>query len=133
MELVIDTSAIMAILQSEEEARLLLGVVVAADRRRMSAASYVELGVVTDRSGEPRLVELMDRFLHTAEIEIEPVTVRQAQVAREAHSRYGRRSGHPAKLNFGDCFSYALAMELGHPLLFKGGDFAQTDVLPALA
>lgn len=87
MELVIDTSAIMAILQSEEEARLLLGVVVAADRRRMSAASYVELGVVTDRSGEPRLVELMDRFLHTAEIEIEPVTVRQAQLAREAHSK----------------------------------------------
>ncbi len=98
----------------------------------MSAASYVELGVVIDRAKDPFVSGRVDALIEKAGIQIVSLTEAQARVARSAYQRFGKGSGHPAKLNFGDCFPYALAMELGHPLLFKGDDFAQTDVLPAL-
>ena len=75
----------------------------------------------------------LDAFLQEAEVEIEPVTIEQARLAREAYRDYGKGSGHPARLNFGDCFAYALARDTGEPLLFKGDDFRRTDVTPASA
>lgn len=96
----------------------------------MSVASYVELGVVADRAGSPRVARSMDLLIETAEISLEPVAVSQARLARRAHARFGRASGSPARLNFGGCFAYALARDLGEPLLFKGEDFTHTDVEP---
>lgn len=123
----------MAILQSETEAERLLGLIAESDARRMSTASYVELGVVADRARNPRISRSMDLLLDSARIELEPVTVGQARIARAAHARFGRGSGSPARLNYGDCFAYALAKDLEEALLFKGDDFVHTDIEAALA
>lgn len=93
---------------------------------RMSAAGYLEAAIVLDRAADG--VSGLDEFLEASGIQIEPVTPQQARIARQAYARYGRGSGHPASLNFGDCFSYALAKEKGLPLLYKGDDFVQTDL-----
>jgi len=95
---------------------------------RLSAASYVELAVVIDGLGDPVLSGGLDAVLTSYQIRIEPLTESQARIARSAYQRFGRGSGHPARLNMGDCFSYALARELGEPLLFMGNDFALTDI-----
>lgn len=85
--------------------------------------------MLTSREGE----RWLDLFIATAQMEIHPVSIEQLRIARQAHFEFGKGTGHGAGLNFGDCFSYALAMSLGAPLLFKGGDFAKTDVVSALA
>ena len=95
----------------------------------MSAANYVEAAVVIDASRDPIASRRFDELIAKAEIAIEPVTFEQARVAREAYRDFGRGSGHPAGLNFGDCFAYALAKTCGEPLLFKGEDFSRTDVV----
>jgi ribonuclease VapC len=97
--------------------------------RRVSAVNFVESAVVIDASRDPIATRRFDDFIREANISIEPVTEIQAQIARSAYRDFGKGSGHPAKLNFGDCFAYALAKELGEPLLFKGDDFAQTDIM----
>jgi ribonuclease VapC len=128
--MVIDTSAILAILLQEPEAERLIRAIAAAHTRLMSAASLLEAGMLVQyRSGDSGHPEL-DRLLHTLRIEIAPVTEQQATIAREAHRRFGKGL-HPASLNFGDCFAYALAQESGEPLLFKGDDFSRTDVAAA--
>src|SRR5262249_30279034 len=99
--------------------------------RRVSAANFVEAAVVIDASRDPIASRRFDDLIKEAQIIIEPVTGAQAQVAREAYRDFGKGSGHPAKLNFGHCFAYALAKVLGEPLLFKGDDFAHTDIKPA--
>lgn len=91
----------------------------------------METGVVIDGRGRPVLSRDVDRLLTELDITIEPVTERQARIAREAYRDFGRSSGHPARLNFGTSFSYALAKDAGEPLLFKGDDFIHTDVRPA--
>lgn len=98
---------------------------------RLSAASYVEIGAVIDGSRDPIASRRVDELLETAAIRIEPVTDEQARIARDAYRDFGRGSGHPAGLNFGDCFAYALARALHEPLLFKGNDFGHTDVASA--
>ncbi len=129
--IVLDTSAVIAILAQEPEAGSFALAIERASGCLISAATVVEPGlVVTVRYGEPGGVEL-DELLRGAEVETVPVTVAHAQLAREAFLRYGR-GRHPARLNFGDCFSYALAKATGLPLLFKGDDFSQTDLQPAL-
>jgi ribonuclease VapC len=128
--MVIDTSALMAILQAEPEALVFVRLLNEADRRLMSAANLLEAGIVMlSRRGVPGLHE-MDLFFLSAGIEIAPFDQDQAALARQAASRYGR-GRHPAGLNFGDCTAYALAKSEGLPLLFKGADFARTDVTPA--
>ena len=97
----------------------------------MSAASYLELGIVIDRVGDPVLSRRLDDVLETLNITIAEVSAAQARLARAAYRDYGRGSGHRAGLNFGDCFSYALAADAKEPLLFKGDDFGHTDVCPA--
>ncbi len=98
----------------------------------MSAANYLESGIVTDRADDPRLGRKLDALLVEAAITIEPVTPEQARIARAAHRDFGRGSGSPARLNFGDCFAYALAIDRNEPLLYKGDDFGHTDVRSAL-
>ena len=128
--MIIDTSAIIAILAAEPEAdRFKLAIV--TNDVKTSAASFLEAAIVLDRRASAELSAELDRFIHWASAKIEPVTATQARLARRAYQQFGRGSGHPARLNFGDCFSYALAKETAEPLLFKGTDFAQTDVLVA--
>ncbi len=124
--MVIDTSALVAILQREPERRRFIEAIEAADSTRMSVASFVETSIVIEsRYGAEGLRDL-DRFVSRAAIELIPVDTEQGQLARSAFSRFGKRR-HRAGLNYGDCFSYAAAISLGEPLLFKGDDFAHTD------
>jgi ribonuclease VapC len=125
---IVDTSALVAILRKEADATALLDALRSVRPRRISAGTYLELGIVIDGARDPAATALLDELLAALEISIEPVTEVQARLARAAFRQYGRRSGHPAGLNYGDCFAYALAKELDEPLLFKGDDFAQTDI-----
>ncbi len=126
--MILDTSAVVAVLTQEADGPGFRDLIYDAQVTRLSSASYLELAIVLDAKG---LGDDLDRFLDWCEAEIEPVTAIQAALARAAHRQFGRGSGHPARLNLGDCFSYALAMDKREPLLFKGDDFARTDVLVA--
>jgi ribonuclease VapC len=99
----------------------------------ISAANYLEAAVVLDRRGHPASARLLDAMLEANDVEVVSVLPSHAYLARQAYRDYGRGSGHPARLNFGDCFAYALAIDTGEPLLFKGTDFTHTDVRSALA
>lgn len=126
--MIVDTSAIIAILRQEPDARRIAEAIEAAPVRRMSAATYVEVGAVIDGARDPVASRSVDELIAVAGITLEPVTSEQARIAREAYRDFGRGSGHPAGLDFGDCFAYALAKAMGEPLLFKGDDFSRTDV-----
>lgn len=126
--MIVDTSALVAILLGEPEAPKLLELLAAAPSRRLSAASYVELAAVIDGRRDPALSGPLDAKLRSLKIELAPFTPTQAHLARSAYQLFGRGSGHSARLNMGDCFAYALSRELGEPLLFKGRDFALTDL-----
>jgi ribonuclease VapC len=126
--MIIDTSAIIAILRNEPEAADFAAAIADAPRRRLSAANFLEAAVVIDAARDPVASRCFDDFMREARLEIEPVTAAQAQAAREAYRRFGKGGGHPAQLNFGDCFAYALAKTSAEPLLFKGKDFIHTDV-----
>ena len=133
--MILDTSALIAILRFEKEApefaRIIESAAKSAAQPRISAVSYVEAGAVIDGSKDPIASRRFDELIEAAKIAIEPVTEAQARIARQAYRDFGKTSGHPAKLNFGDCFSYALAKSKGEPLLFKGRDFSRTDVKSA--
>ena len=127
--MVIDTSALVAILQDEPERRAFNRAIEAAERLAMSAASFVEVSMIIEsRFGSDGIRDL-DLFIAKANIELVPVDAEQAHIARTAFRDYGKRR-HRAGLNFGDCFSYALAKALDEPLLFKGRDFSSTDIVP---
>jgi ribonuclease VapC len=127
---IVDTSAVVAVLKGEPEASAYTTLMLDATTR-MSAAGYLEAGIVIDGAGDPAFSRRLDELLRITDTGVEPVTFEQARVAREAYRGYGRGSGHPARLNFGDCFSYALALATGEPLLFKGDDFVHTDLSAA--
>jgi ribonuclease VapC len=127
--MVIDTSALLAILLDEPERRAFNEAIEAADSRAMSVATLVEISLVIEsRFGAEGLRDL-DTFVDHAGIELVPVDLEQANAARRAFGRFGK-GRHPAGLNYGDCFAYALAAVRGEPLLYKGEDFAQTDLAP---
>lgn len=126
--MIIDTSVIVALLHREPEGPAFAKAMSAASARRLSAASYVELSAVIDGRRDATLSGAMDAVIRSLRVEVVPFTVEQARIAREAYQRFGRGSGHPARLNMGDCFAYALARDLVEPLLFKGADFALTDI-----
>jgi ribonuclease VapC len=126
--MILDTSALIAILCFEAEAPEFAKIIERAAQPRISAVSYVEAGALIDASKDPIASRRFDELIEAAQIAIEPVTEAQARIARQAYRDFGKTSGHPAKLNFGDCFSYALAKSQGEPLLFKGRDFSRTDV-----
>lgn len=125
--MIVDSSALVAILRNEPEAASFSEMLV-DEPSRVSAANWLEAAMVADGSG-PSASAGFDRLVETAGLEIVPVTKEQARSARAAFRRYGRGSGSPARLNFGDCLAYALAAVTGEPLLFKGEDFTHTDVL----
>ena len=129
--MIVDTSALVAVLRREPEADTYLELM---DKRscRMSAGSYLETSIVVDAFGNPMLSRQLDDLIRDVPIAIEEVTVEQANVARQAYRDYGKGSGHPAQLNFGDCFAYALARTARERLLFKGDDFTHTDLISAL-
>jgi ribonuclease VapC len=130
--LIVDTSALIAILRDEPDAARYVEALASASSVRMSAANYVEAAIVVDANRDPVLSRRLDDLLVAAEVSVEPVTKEHADIARAAYRDFGKGSGHPAGLNFGDCFSYALARASGRPLLFKGEDFSRTDVESAL-
>ena len=104
----------------------------AAEICRISAANLLESAIVMDGSRDAVASLKLDQFIEESGVIVEPVTASQVRLARIAQRNFGRGSGHPARLNFGDCFAYALAMETGEPLLFKGQDFGRTDVRRAV-
>lgn len=130
--MIVDTSAIVAILRGEPERAALRRVLEDAPRRSVSAATLVETFSVMDRGTQPTTARDVDAWLSEQDVQVAPFTERQARIAREAYRDFGRGSGHPARLNLGDCFAYALAKDTGEPLLFKGNDFGHTDVRSAL-
>ena len=125
--MVIDASAVIAILPAEDDAERYTRAIEVAARPRISAASYLEAAVVIDNRGDVLAQREFDRFIRRAGMEVVSVNLEQAELARQAYRDFGK-GRHPAGLNFGDCFSYALAKFTGEPLLFKGADFSRTDV-----
>jgi ribonuclease VapC len=125
---IIDSSALVAVFREEPDADRFKIAIATADKRRISAANFVETAIVVDRLHDPLASKRLDDFLARTQIEIAPVTERQARIAREAYRNFGKGSGHPAQLNYGDCFAYALATELAEPLLFKGDDFTKAGI-----
>ncbi|BCK76637.1 uncharacterized protein conserved in bacteria [Acetobacter aceti NRIC 0242] len=130
--IVVDTSAVIAIFRQEPEAADFATRIGNDDDPVISAATVVEASLVLrglKQISPTRAEAWLDEFIRIAGMRIEPVTPEQAALARDAHIRFGKGTGHPAGLNYGDCFSYALAKAMGAPLLFKGEDFTRTDVL----
>ena len=130
--MIVDSSALVAILKREPERAAFSALLEATPDVSISAATYFETGIVIDSLREPAMSRMLDDLIEVSGIVIEPVTVTQARIARQAYRDYGRGSGHPANLNFGDCFTYALAREKREPVLWKGDDFGHTDLRPAL-
>jgi ribonuclease VapC len=129
---IVDSSAFIAILRGEPSAPELVQALRNARAPLMSTSSYLEVSIAIDRGGDPVLSRRLDEVLHELGITLAPFDAGQAALARSAHDDFGRGSGHPARLNFGDCMTYALAKATGEPLLFVGDDFAATDLHPAL-
>ena len=130
--MIVDASAVIAVLKEEADAsRFLRALNASGQPNRMSAANYLEAAIVVDANRNPVLSRRLDGLIVQTEIVVEPVDREQAEIARAAYRDFGKGSGHPAGLNFGDCFAYALAHSRREPLLFKGDDFLHTDVAVA--
>ncbi len=130
--MIVDTSAIIAILRQEPDAERFALALAGAQEPEISAATFLETAIVVDASRDPIASRRLDEFMGAAGLNISLVTEVQARLAREAYRDFGKGSGHKAQLNFGDCFSYALSRATGRALLFKGTDFTHTDIQPAL-
>lgn len=128
--MILDTSALLAILLREEEAEDFARLIAKAKVVRLSVASYLEAAIFVERNGGAVQKAMLDQFLDEFAIQLEPVTVDQIRLAREGFRMFGKGI-HPAGLNYGDCFTYALARSLREPVLFKGGDFRKTDLTAA--
>ena len=126
--MIVDTSALVAILRGEPLAAALTAALLGDPDPQISAATVVELYAVADQRGHPAQSRRVDALLTELGVRVVPFTADQARLAREAYRDYGRGSGHRARLNLGDCFSYALAAATGQPLVFVGDDFSHTDL-----
>ena len=129
--MVIDTSALLAILYDEPDARRYADAIAAAERRLISAATLLETAIVVDNQAGPAAGRQLDALVERARITMVPVGEDHVRIARQAYLDFGK-GNHPAGLDFGDCFSYALSQAAGEPLLYKGDDFARTDAKAAL-
>ena len=128
--MIVDSSALLAILCRETDAPRYERAIARAVDCRMSVANALEAAMVLESRGGPEAGRELDRYLEEVGIRLAPVTVEHLAAAREAWRRFGKRN-HPARLNFGDCLAYALAAVENEPLLFKGDDFARTDIVAA--
>ncbi len=129
--MILDTSALVAILAEEQDSELYIQAISRARRCRISAGTFLELSIVVESQFGSEVLRQCDALFRRVGIPVEPVTVEQAHIARQAFHDFGK-GRHPASLNFGDCFAYALAKAVGEPLLFKGDDFRKTDIRSAL-
>jgi ribonuclease VapC len=129
--MILDSSPLVAILVGEPDAELYIQAISRAPRCRMSAGTFIELSIVVESQFPVEVLRQCDALFRRVGIVIEPVSVEHAHLARQAFHDFGK-GRHPAGLNFGDCFAYALAKHTGEPLLFKGNDFSQTDIVSAL-
>ncbi len=129
--MIVDASALIAVLRDEDDAERIIDALATSSGPRMSAATWLEAAIVVDSNADPVLSGRFDDLIAASGIALEPVTADQVRVARQAYRDFGKGK-HPAGLNYGDCFSYALARLTGEPLLFKGEDFALTDVAVAI-
>ena len=129
--MIVDSSALLVVLNRESDADLFQNAMLTASLCRMSVANMLEVSIVVEGRGGAEAGRELDEFLKHAEIDSAPVTAEHLEAARRAWRRFGK-GRHPAALNFGDCFAYALAQTTGEPLLFKGEDFARTDIPAAL-
>lgn len=130
--MIVDASAICSIMLEEPDLELYLAALNEAPNCKMSVANWLEAAIRIDQAGTSVSSAAFDELIEKTPIDLIPVTPSQANRARRAYQMYGRGTGHPAKLNYGDCFAYALARETGEPLLFKGNDFKHTDIDAAL-
>lgn len=130
--MIVDTSALVAILKREPGWQTFARALDTSRRSSISASTYVELSIVADGLKNPTLSRRVDELIEQFQITVEPFTFEQAKIARQAYRDYGKGSGHPANLNFGDCLSYALAREKREPILFKGENFSKTDLRAAV-
>lgn len=131
--MIVDSSALVAAIKREQDWQELSHAMDSAATLSISAASYLEIGIVVDGLRDPVQSTKLDDLILDIGMTIEPVTAEQARIARQAYRDYGKGSGHPANLNFGDCFTYALARVKREPLLYKGDDFVHTDLRSALS
>jgi ribonuclease VapC len=129
--MILDSSPLIAILAGEPDAELYIQAISRAQRCRISAGNFIELSIVLESQFSVEVLRQCDALFRRVGIVIEPVTIEHAHLARQAFHDFGK-GRHPAGLNFGDCFAYALASHTGEPLLFKGNDFSQTDIVSAL-
>lgn len=130
--MIVDTSAVVAILSGEPETKDFTALLLASASNRMAPGTWVELAAVNTRRFRGQLEAEINGLMAEFDITVEPMTVRQAQIGHAAYRKYGLGARHPARLNFGDCFAYALAIDTSEPLLFKGDDFIHTDVKRAI-
>ena len=130
--MILDSSALLALVLNEPEAPRFAEAMAGALRLRMPAPGWVEAAMLIDRRGNAIARSRLDAFRHHFRIEVAPFTEEHASLAREALRTFGKGTGHPARLNFGDCIAYAFAKHEREPLLFKGDDFLYTDIEPAL-
>jgi ribonuclease VapC len=130
---IVDSSALIAILREEPDAEEFRTALAESADSRLSAANLLETAIVVDANRDPVLSRRLDDLLREAPLTIELVTEQHVFIARRAYRDFGKGSGHPANLNFGDCFAYALASATGDELLFKGNDFGHTDIRPVLS
>jgi ribonuclease VapC len=131
--MIIDTSAVIAILRNEPERSDLIDAITnTTDMLSMSAGTYLEAFIVARENRRVSPAQQLDEFIEDYNMDVVAFTPHQARLAGEAYRRFGKGSGHAAHLNFGDCITYALAKDLGQALLFKGNDFSKTDIVPAL-
>jgi len=130
--MILDSSAIVAILRRENDARALFDSIRAATSIAISTATFVETAIVIDARGNSLVSRELDEFCEEIALKFVVLDEKQMRIARQAYRDFGKGSGHPARLNFGDCFAYALARAMDEPLLYKGSDFSHTDVRSAL-
>ena len=131
--MIVDTSALIAILRQEKDfLRLVECITDTPGVHRISSATHLEAGIVSARGARGSLFNKLSDLILNFSLQISPFTADQSLIAINAYQVFGKGSGHPAQLNFGDCFAYALAKDLGQPLLFKGDDFSKTDIALAL-
>jgi ribonuclease VapC len=124
---IVDSSTIIAILRNEPDAAAIADALQQAPILRISAVTFVEAAVVADNDRNPLLSRRFDNLIRDTQMLVEPISARQAEIARQAYRDFGK-GHHKAGLNLGDCFAYALAKEMDEPLLFKGNDFSRTDL-----
>ena len=129
--MIVDASALLAVLFDEPEARDFVVAIGTSERVAMSAVNYLEVAIRIDRRDSILLAQKFDAFMALSAIEVLPVSLSQTRLTRLAYAEFGK-GRHPARLNLGDCFAYALAKETGLPLLFKGEDFVHTDIRAAV-